>query len=115
MKEQFTNQLMLRDIITGIIKDCYWDYDVTEKDIQDISESDNFRLKQKLFAKIMYNSTDRLKALRIFNQEDLKKLFTSFSPSPGHKEKFINKHILVLRNILLNEKNKVEGLQWKRR
>jgi len=106
---------MLRDIITSIIKDCYWDCNVTEKDIQDISESDNFRLKQKLFFRIMYNSTDRLKALQIFKQEDLNKLFNSFSPSPGYKEKFIIKHVLVLRNILLNEKNKVEGLQWKRR
>jgi len=115
MKQQFKNQLMIKDIISSIKRDCYWDYNVTEKEIQEISESDNFRLKQKLFAKIMYNSTDRLKALQIFKHEDLNKLFNSFSPSPGYKEKYINKHILVLRNILLNEKNKVEGLQWKKR
>lgn len=115
MNGHIKKRISSKDVISGIIKDCYWDYNITENDIIDIVESGNLRLKQKLFAKVIYNSHDRLKALQIFKIEDLKGLFDSFSPSPVYNQKIIIKHILVLRNIFLKENNKVEVLQWKKR
>jgi len=103
----------MKDIIQNIIKECYWDYNISEDYIIDVIESDDSRLKQKLFSKIIYNSSDRLKGLRIFKKDDLRVLFDTFNPA--YQDKFIKRHVLVLRNILLNEKNKIEGLEWRKR
>lgn len=113
MDEQIKSQKKIKEIITNIIKECYWDYNIAENDILNIIDSEDMRLKQKLFAKIIYNSKDKLRGLQIFKNEDLKDLFNSFSPA--YHEKYIKKHILTLRNILLNENNKIESLEWKRK
>ncbi len=104
MDEQFKSQEKIKEIITNILKECYWDYNISESDILNITNSEDIRLKQKLFAKIIYNSKDKLRGLQIFKNGDLKELFNSFSPI--YHEKYINKHIMVLRNILLSEKIK---------
>jgi hypothetical protein len=113
MDEQFKSEKRNEETITNIIKECYWDYNITENDILKIIDSDDIRLKQKLFTKIVYNSKDKLKGLQIFKSTDLKELFNSMSPV--YREKYIKKHILVLRNILLNENNKIESLEWKKK
>jgi len=115
MNKCMNNKTVLKEVISGIVKDCYWDYNIDEKDILNIVESGNMRAKQKLFSKIIYNSNDRLKALQIFAKESLKELFDSFSPSPVYNERYISRHILVLRNIFFKERNKIEELRWKKR
>lgn len=113
MAERIKNNTDERKLISNILKECYWDYDLTEDDILGIISSDNMRLKQKLFAKIIYNSTDRLRDLRIFMPEDLPRLFNSFSPS--YRDTVVGIHVAALRNILLRENNRIEGLAWKKR
>lgn len=112
MDVQIKSQKKSKEIIT-IIKECYWDYNITENDILNIVNSEDMRLKQKLFAKIIYNSKDKLRGLQVFKNEDLKELFNSFSPA--YREKYIKKHVLALRNILLNENNRIESLEWKKK
>ncbi len=99
-------------IIDEIIKDCYWDYNISSDDIKSIIESHNFRMKKKLFSRIMYNSRDRLKSLSIFDKEELKELFDSFSAS--YNKRYINRQIKILRNILFGENNYISGLEWKK-
>jgi len=113
MSVQVKSQKKNTEIITDIIKECYWDYNISESDILNIIDSEDIRLKQKLFAKIIYNSKDKLRGLQVFKSGDLKELFNSISPV--YQEKYITKHLLVLRNILLNENNKIESLEWKRK
>jgi len=97
-----------------IIQDCFWDYNVDEKDIANILHSDDLRTKQKLFSKIIYNSTDKARTLhRLFDKETLAKLFSTFTSS--YNQKYIDKHVLILKNILLGEKNHIESLAWKKR
>jgi len=97
-----------------IIKDCFWDYNIDENDISDIVKSDNFRTKQKLFSKIIYNSTDKARTLQVlFDKETLQKLFDTFTST--YNKKYIDRYILVLKNILLNENNHIESLAWKKR
>jgi hypothetical protein len=96
-----------------LIKECFWDYNLTVQDIFDMAKSDNSRLQKKLFDKIIYNSSDKSRALKAFNPDDLKKLFEQFTPSQNLN--FINKIIPALRNILLNEKNVIPSLKWKKR
>lgn len=102
------------DIYSQLIKDCFWDYDVTEDYIREIRNSNDFRQKQMLFSKIIYNSTDKARTLQVvFSKETLQKLFSAFKSSYNHK--YIDRHILMLRNILLGENNFIESLEWKKR
>jgi hypothetical protein len=97
-----------------IIKDCFWDYNIDENDISEILNSDDLRRKQKLFSKIIYNSTDKARTLKIlFDKETLQQLFATFTAS--YNKKYIDKYILVLKNILLDENNYIESLAWKKR
>lgn len=97
-----------------IIKDCFWDYSITENDIINILKSNDMRLKQKLFSKIIYNSTDKARTLmKLFDEALLKKLFDTFTSS--YNQKHIDRSVLVLKNILLGEKNAIKGLEWKKR
>lgn len=101
-------------IYSQLIKDCFWDYEVTEDYIREIRNSNDFRQKQMLFSKIIYNSTDKARTLQVlFNEETLKKLFSTFKPDYNHK--YIDRYILILKNILLGENNFIESLEWKKR
>jgi len=99
-------------IIKRIIKDCFWEYNISEHDILDILKSKDKRLLLKLFSKIIYNSNNKLYALRLFEKSDLKQLFDDFKIT--YNKKYIEKHVMVLRNILLGEKNVIKSLEWKK-
>ena len=97
-----------------ILKDCFWDYKITKDEIDNIVKSDDMRLKQKLFSKIIYNSTDKARTLySLFDRKTLEKLFDSFSVS--YNQKYIERYVLILKNILLQENNYIESLAWKKR
>ena len=98
-------------ILENIIQDCYWDYKINIKDLDFILVSNNSRELQKLFSKIIYNSKDKLLSLSLFTNEQLKKLFLDFRVS--YNEKYIQRHVLVLKSLLFNEKNHIKGLEWK--
>ena len=98
-------------ILENIVKDCYWDYDIDTKDLDSILMDNNLREQQKLFSKIIYNSKDKLLALSVFSTEQLRELFANFKVT--YNEKYINRHILVLKSLLLGEKSYIKGLEWK--
>jgi len=101
-------------IYNQILKDCFWDYSIDEKDMVNILRSDDMRKKKKLFSKIIYNSTDKARTLHmLFDIETLGTLFSTFTSS--YNQKYIDRHVLVLKNILLGEKNNIESLAWKKR
>lgn len=100
------------EILSNILKDCYWDYNIDEDDILRMLDSDDLRILQKLFSKIIYNSKNKLEALSIFPKEKLLYLFNDFKVT--YNKNYIKKHLAVLRNILLNENNVVETLIWKK-
>lgn len=99
-------------ITKEIIKECYWDAHMTPQDLENIVASQDNRELEKLFSKIIYNSKDKLKALRLFSKEQLVYLFSNFQAS--YNKKYIEKHILVLRVLLLDEKHEIKELEWKK-
>jgi len=96
-----------------IIKDCFWDSNISENDLKKIIDSHDEREKRKLFSKIIYNSKDKLQALQIFTHEELKYFFLDFKVT--YNKKYINRCILVLKSLLLGEKYHINGLEWKKR
>ncbi len=95
-----------------ILKDCFWDSNITAEKLQQIVLSDDTREKQKLFSKIIYNSSDKLQALQLFSHQQLKDFFEQFQAT--YNKKYINKHILILRSLLLDETHYIKGLQWQK-
>ncbi len=100
------------EILKKIIKECYWDYDIDIRDLQNILASNNKREIKKLFSKILYNSKDKLLALQLFSKQQLRELFDDFKIT--YNKKYITKHFLVLRSLLLDEKHKIKSLEWKK-
>lgn len=96
-----------------IVKECFWDSNLDEKKLEQIIVENDDREMFKLFSKIIYNSRDKLQALKIFSEDQLKRYFAKFQAT--YNEKYINKHVLVLRALLLGESHEVKGLEWKKR
>lgn len=95
-----------------ILKECFWDYNLTKEDIADTIKSDDYRKKKKLFEKIIYNSTDSLKDLQIFSKQDLKKMFEDLHIS--YNKNYINKKVKVLKYLLYGDMQDIEDLQWRK-
>lgn len=94
------------------LKNCLWDYNFSDKQIQDIFAGDSFRNKQWLFSRIIYNSTDKIGDLSLFADEDLKKLFDNFMFS--ERCGLTYDVFLALKNTMLNERTYIEKYQWKK-
>jgi hypothetical protein len=105
---------MIRNRIEEIVKECYWDYDITADDIKNITTLDNMREKKKLFDKIIYNSSHKyLDLTTLFDKVTLRKLFDSFEIT--YNNDFISRQILLLRNLIFEEENIIKVLEWKKR
>lgn len=94
-------------VYKDIIKECYWDYNIDAKKIEDIVKSDDLRLKLKLLNKIISNSTDKIKSLTIFDRAELRRLLDMMDTE--------REIVKLIRNALFGEKNVVKRLQWKKR
>ena len=100
-------------LLDTIIKECYWDSNVTRIYIIKTINSNEKRELNKIFSKIIYNAKDKLLALHIFPQSQLEDLFSDFKVT--YNKKYITRHLLVLRSLLLNERLKIKGLEWQKR
>lgn len=101
------------NIYEKIAKECFWDYNMSADDICKIITSGSKNEKKKLFSKIIYNSQNRLSALRLFSKDELKEFFDDFKPT--YNQKYLTKIILALRAILLDEDVVIKELEWKKR
>jgi len=99
-------------VLQSIVKECYWDYNIDENDLREILHSNNKREMKKLFSKIIYNSKDKLLSLKLFSQDQLEAFFQDFKIT--YNEKYISKHLLILRSLLLGEDNYIKSLEWKK-
>jgi len=63
---------------TRIKKDCFWDLDISERDLQNIIKSDDERKKKMLFEKILLNSTVLFRDLKIFESSDLENYLENY-------------------------------------
>ena len=96
-----------------LLKDCFWDLNLDEDDLKQIIKEGDKRELKKLFSRIIYNSQDKLRDLQIFTKEQIREFLTDFKVTYNHK--YINKHLLIIRSLLLGEKHQIKGLEWKKR
>lgn len=95
-----------------IKQECFWDYDISEEKLLQTLHSNDKKVRQKLFSKILYNSSDKLSDLQLFQLQDVKDFFDSINIK--HQSRYMQKHILILRSLLLGEDHDIKGLQWRK-
>ncbi len=101
----------MMDKYQQLIEDCFWDYDFRADDIAGITSSDDFQKKKFLFGKILANSTQLLKDLKIFSQEDLQSLVDAYSV-PDFNHEFLCRRKNIVEFYFFNKKLMLEDLQW---
>ena len=94
-----------------LISDCFWEYDFTPEDITRMIDADDFREKRFLFGKIMANSTNLLKDLKVFPLEDLNLLLDGYIV-PEFNHEFLWRRKNIVEFYFFNKKLKVEELKW---
>ena len=94
------------------IRDCLWDYTISETELQSIITGTDMKKKQWLFNRIVYNSQDKIGDLLLFPKKDLCTLFDGFIFS--HRSGLTWEVYMALRNAMLNERQYIEKLQWKK-
>jgi len=108
--QQETKEAVNRTI-SEILKECFWDYNFSNEDIVKIVKSDSFSEKMFLFQKILSNSTNMLKALRIFTKEDLKELLNKYRV-PAFNHEFLQKKKEIAEFVFFNKKTEIASLKW---
>ncbi len=94
-----------------IKKECFWEYDFSEKEIQDMAKSDSLQKKKFLFEKILLNSTTLFNDLKIFSKSDLETLITDYKvPSFNHDYIFKRKNMAEV--YFLDKPLLVNELKW---
>ena len=95
-----------------IIKDCFWDYKINLDDIENYSNSKDFRIQNFLFEKILWNSQNLLKDLMVFKKKDLKKICSNYKV-PNFNKSFIDLRYRIVKQLLLNDKVSIPELEWR--
>ena len=99
-------------MIKSTMRDCLWDYTISEAELQSIITGSDMKKKQWLFNRIVYNSQDKIGDLLLFPEKDLYKLFGGFIFS--HRFGLTQEVYMALRNTMLNDRQYIEKLQWKK-
>jgi len=95
-----------------ILKDCFWDYNFTNKEIDNLASSDNKRERSFLFQKILLNSTSLFNDLKIFNIDLLKKLILDYKV-PKFNHYYIYKRKNMAEVYFLDKPLLINELKWK--
>lgn len=90
----------VNETIRQILKECFWDFEFTAEDILRIVKSGSFKEKMFLFEKIIPNSTNMLKALKIFAKDDLYKLLEKYK-IPSFNHKLLQKRVSIAMFVFL--------------
>ncbi len=94
-----------------IIKDCFWDLNISAKDIEDILYSDDKRQKAFLFNKILLNSTQMLIDLQIFSIDEIRTFLDEYKvPRFNHNYIFRRKNIAEV--YFLDKLLEIDELKW---
>ncbi len=94
-----------------IIRECFWEYNMTIPDILEMAEKGSGREKNFLFSTIMENATDVLQSLRIFSIADQKKMILQYK-APRFNHHFLDKRHKVVKYLLTGQKVDIPELRW---
>ena len=94
-----------------IKKDCFWDSEFSNDDINAIISGEDMRKKSMLFEKILLNSTSLFKDLAIFEVEQLSKLVDNYKV-PKFNADFAFRRKNLVEVYFFNKPLLIEELKW---
>ena len=96
------------------MKEIFWgDYDIDKKDANKLANSYNYKENLFLFGKILYNSSNLLRDIEIFNKEKLKEILKKYEVKGDYKKRFAIKRLKILKSLILGSKEDIKELDWK--
>lgn len=94
-----------------VIKECFWDMNFTQKDIENILVSDDFSQKNFLFRKILLNSSRVLSDLKLFKKQELKSMLENFRVPKFNSEYIFRRHNIA-EVYFLDKPLLIDELKW---
>jgi hypothetical protein len=94
-----------------IIKDCFWDTNITENDICKILKGNDQREKNYLFEKILLNSTKLFNDLSLFSKSELKYFIENYK-IPKFNYQFIFRRKNLAEVFFLDKPLLIDELKW---
>lgn len=95
----------------AIKKDCFWDLNISNEEIDEMISGSDFRSKAFLFENILLNSTNLLRDLNIFQRNELRLLLEKFKvPEFNHDYVFRRKNIAEV--YFFDEPLLIDELKW---
>jgi hypothetical protein len=95
-----------------ILKECFWDYKLSVKDLDDHVHSADWRVKKFVFDKIFCNSLSLLIELMIFSKNDMEQLIIEYKVQQFNHDYLERRH-KIIRHILLGEEVSIKELEWR--
>ena len=94
-----------------ILKECFWDMDISKETIKNIVNGKNIREKSFLFDKIIKNSGRLFIDLNIFKKEELEKLIENYKV-PNFNKNYISRRKNLAEVYFLNKPLLIDELKW---
>ena len=94
-----------------IKKDCFWDLDISNEEIDDILTGKDERKKSMLFEKILLNSTALFLDMRIFDKEQLSRLLENYK-LPRFNEEYAFRRKNMVEVYFFDKPLLIDELKW---
>jgi hypothetical protein len=94
-----------------IIKDCFWDLNISNDEIDNILQSDDIRKKSMFFEKILLNSTSLFNDMKIFDKEQLATLVKNYKV-PKFNDKYVFRRKNMLEVYFFDKPLLIDELKW---
>lgn len=101
----------IKDIYHEIAKDCFWEYSFSADEIGKLFKSTDQKEKQFLFEKILLNSHELFRDMKLFDREDLRKMIEGYVVPRFNKE-YIYRRKNILEYYFLGKSLDIEELKW---
>lgn len=94
-----------------IVKECFWDMNYSEKDIEKILNGSDSVYRKLLFDKILGNSTRMLYDLKVFPINELA-IFLEETRIPRFNGEYLSRRKNIAEVFFLNKPLKIVELKW---
>ena len=94
-----------------IKKDCFWDLNISDKEIDSILRDEDIRKKIMLFEKILLNSTSLFNDLEIFDKNQLKEFLENYK-IPEFNAEYIFRRKNMAEVYFFDKPSLIDELKW---
>ncbi len=97
--------------IERILRECFWETTISKEDFEAYLKSEDNRLRQYVFRKILLNSTQLLLDLSLFPRKDLAMLLSEITFS-GFQKEYYWRRKAIAEIYFLDYPNNIKDLKW---